>query len=217
MGSNPEAEYPSVFKGWQWCQSSRTLRWRMLQIFTVRRLVAVNGTPMVCLDALSNRKDTRCIMSVIHPCSKMENSFLVICFFHLLALPSMLASPKCLKVGWAAFINWKPPLCAAKLGGRECWILMGTWSWIPECLKFCPFLQLWDYLVEPKTSETQIRAGKRELAEVLVLWETGLWSENGAGTWTGSGVEQRLLPSLWVLVGAFAISPKRGPKAASLE
>lgn len=36
--------------------------------------------------------------------------------------------------------------------------------------------------MEPKPSETQIRAGKRELAEVLALWETGLLSENGAGT-----------------------------------
>lgn len=71
---------------------------RSLWLIFIRQVVAVDGISMVCLDPFPNRKDARCITSVMHPSSKTEKSFLVTCFFYLLALPSILASPKCLKL-----------------------------------------------------------------------------------------------------------------------
>lgn len=71
--------------------------------------------------AFPNRKDTRCTMSVIHLHSKLEKPFLVICFFDLLALPSVLASPECLQLAWAVCPQIENhTFCAARLGGREC-------------------------------------------------------------------------------------------------
>lgn len=68
--------------------------------------------------------------------------------------------------------------------------------------------------MRPKASETQIRAGKRELAEVSALPETGKWGRDLKNWWWGgASFLPQLLGAGWGLCSLL----KRGPGAASLE
>ena len=81
-------------------------------IFIVRQFVTINGISVVCLHLLPNRKEPGCMMSAMHPRCKLGKSFLVICCFGLLALPSVFVPAKCLKLACAVVPPLKTcPLC----------------------------------------------------------------------------------------------------------
>lgn len=68
--------------------------------------------------------------------------------------------------------------------------------------------------MRPKASGTQIRAGKRELAEVSALLEMGKWGRDLKHWWWGGA---RFLPQFLGAGWGLCCLLKRGPGAASLE